>query len=29
VVAMVGEVARRSGRLDYLVSNAAINPLLT
>jgi L-rhamnose 1-dehydrogenase len=29
VVAMVGEVARRGGRLDYLVSNAAINPLLT
>jgi NAD(P)-dependent dehydrogenase (short-subunit alcohol dehydrogenase family) len=29
VVAMVEEVARIGGRLDYLVSNAAINPLLT
>ena len=29
VVAMVGEVARRGGRLDYLVCNAPINPLLT
>jgi NAD(P)-dependent dehydrogenase (short-subunit alcohol dehydrogenase family) len=28
VVAMVDEVARVGGRLDYLVSNAAINPLL-
>ncbi len=28
VVAMVEEVARVGGRLDYLVSNAAINPLL-
>lgn len=27
VIAMVGEVARRGGRFDYLVSNAAINPL--
>jgi len=29
VVAMVAEVARRAGRLDYVVSNAAINPLVT
>ena len=29
VVAMVKEVARVGGRFDYLVSNAAINPLLT
>lgn len=29
VIAMVDEVARVGGRLDYLVSNAAINPLLT
>ncbi len=28
VIAMVGEVARRGGRLDAVVSNAAINPLL-
>ena len=28
VIMMVAEVARRGGRLDYLVSNAAINPLL-
>jgi len=28
VVDMVHEVARRGGRLDYLVSNAAINPFL-
>jgi NAD(P)-dependent dehydrogenase (short-subunit alcohol dehydrogenase family) len=28
VVEMVGEVARRAGRLDYVVSNAAINPFL-
>lgn len=28
VVAMVGEVARQGGRLDYVVSNAGINPLL-
>jgi len=28
VVAMVAEIARLGGRLDYLVSNAAINPLL-
>lgn len=28
VVAMVAEVARRGGRLDYLVSNAAINPFI-
>lgn len=27
VIAMVDEVARRCGRLDFLVSNAAINPL--
>ena len=29
VVAMVGEVARRGGRLDHVVSNAAINPFMT
>jgi len=29
VLRMVDEVCRRGGRLDYLVSNAAINPLLT
>ena len=28
IVAMVAEVARRGGRLDYLVSNAAINPFM-
>src|SRR5574340_869083 len=28
VVAMVTEAARVGGRLDFLVSNAAINPLL-
>jgi NAD(P)-dependent dehydrogenase (short-subunit alcohol dehydrogenase family) len=28
VVEMVREVARRGGRLDYVVSNAAINPLM-
>jgi NAD(P)-dependent dehydrogenase (short-subunit alcohol dehydrogenase family) len=28
VTAMVHEVARRGGRLDYLVSNAAINPFM-
>ena len=28
VIAMVQEVARRGGRLDYLVSNAAINPFM-
>ena len=28
IVAMVQEVAHRGGRLDYLVSNAAINPLM-
>ena len=28
IEAMVAEVAREGGRLDYLVSNAAINPLL-
>jgi L-rhamnose 1-dehydrogenase len=28
VLAMVAEVAKKGGRLDYLVSNAAINPLL-
>src|SRR3979490_847014 len=28
VVAMVQEVARRGGRLDYVVSNAAINPMM-
>jgi NAD(P)-dependent dehydrogenase (short-subunit alcohol dehydrogenase family) len=28
VIAMVDETARLGGRLDYLVSNAAINPLL-
>ena len=29
VIAMVHEVARRGGRLDYVVSNAAINPFMT
>ena len=29
VAAMVAEVAHRAGRLDFLVSNAAINPLVT
>ena len=29
VKAMVAEAARRGGRLDYVVSNAAINPSLT
>lgn len=29
VKAMVAEVARRGGRFDYLVSNAAINPFMT
>lgn len=29
VVAMVREVARRGGRLDYVVSNAGINPFMT
>ncbi len=29
VAAMVHEVARRAGRLDHVVSNAAINPLMT
>jgi NAD(P)-dependent dehydrogenase (short-subunit alcohol dehydrogenase family) len=28
VVAMVGEVAKRGGRLDYVVSNAGINPFV-
>ena len=28
VVDMVGEVARRGGRLDYVVSNAGINPFM-
>jgi len=28
VIEMVGEVARRGGRLDYVVSNAAINPFM-
>jgi len=28
VIAMVDEVAKKGGRLDFLVSNAAINPLL-
>ena len=28
IVAMVQEVARRGGRLDYIVSNAGINPLM-
>lgn len=28
VTAMVGEVAARAGRLDYVVSNAAINPFM-
>jgi len=29
ITAMVAETARKGGSLDYLVSNAAINPLLT
>ena len=29
VVAMVHEVAERGGRLDYVVSNAAINPFMS
>src|ERR1700751_5443827 len=29
VTAMVRAVAERGGRLDYVVSNAAINPLMT
>ena len=29
VTAMVAEVAKRGGRLDYVVSNAAINPFMT
>jgi L-rhamnose 1-dehydrogenase len=29
VKAMVAEVAKRGGRLDYVVSNAAINPFMT
>jgi NAD(P)-dependent dehydrogenase (short-subunit alcohol dehydrogenase family) len=29
IIAMVDEVARKGGRFDYLVSNAAINPLMT
>jgi NAD(P)-dependent dehydrogenase (short-subunit alcohol dehydrogenase family) len=29
VTAMVKEVAQRGGRLDYIVSNAAINPFMT
>ena len=29
VMAMVREVARRGGRLDYVVSNAGINPFMT
>ena len=29
VVAMVKEVAQRAGRLDHVVSNAAINPMMT
>lgn len=29
VTAMVHEVVRRGGRLDYIVSNAAINPFMT
>ena len=29
IIAMVDEVARQGGRFDYLVSNAAINPLMT
>jgi NAD(P)-dependent dehydrogenase (short-subunit alcohol dehydrogenase family) len=29
VTAMVHEVAKRGGRLDYVVSNAAINPFMT
>jgi len=28
VIEMVQEVARRGGRLDYVVSNAAINPFM-
>ena len=28
IIAMIDEVARQGGRFDYLVSNAAINPLL-
>src|SRR5262245_16779752 len=28
VTAMVAEVAKRGGRLDYVVSNAAINPFM-
>src|SRR5215207_3268566 len=28
VAAMVRDVAKRSGRLDYVVSNAAINPFM-
>jgi NAD(P)-dependent dehydrogenase (short-subunit alcohol dehydrogenase family) len=28
VKAMIGEVAKRGGRLDYVVSNAAINPFM-
>lgn len=28
VISMIGEVARQGGRIDYLVSNAAINPLM-
>ena len=28
VIAMVKEVAQRGGRLDYVVSNAAINPFM-
>ena len=28
IIAMVDEVAKKGGRLDFLVSNAAINPLL-
>ena len=29
IVAMVADVARRAGRLDFVVSNAAINPLVS
>jgi NAD(P)-dependent dehydrogenase (short-subunit alcohol dehydrogenase family) len=29
IVAMVHDVAARAGRLDYVVSNAAINPIMT
>jgi len=29
VVAMVREVARRGGRLDYVISNAGINPMMS